>query len=293
MRVSEWVRRPYRSLGPRRRGKCECGCRGRGEEMFSLTHQSVGSVSLQRRNPAQTSSQSRGSACYRSPPFDRTGGETERGRKSTACTSIGAFSEDRRLQTLAAALILWRALQELRKTRRSDSVGLLSFIFSFTSLLHRQRFSISWWKTTPDHDGAALASSLMASCFAYQNLSVPFAKFGLITWTLQCYTWFMKTEFAFCSFRSRQWQLQHSCKNTASYFWGCHNGKFLTNPMCHNTSKGKGSLVKRQNLFFSLSHQGGPDPVSWTFKAFTPSNRDEEMFLSFNWQKPQAEPVHV
>lgn len=66
--------------------------------MFALTHQSEGSASLQRRNQARTSSQSRGSACYRLLLSDQTGGETvaretERKRKSTPCRSICAFGE--------------------------------------------------------------------------------------------------------------------------------------------------------------------------------------------------------
>lgn len=88
-------------ITPRDRGEEEsasAAAEGGGEEMFSLTHQSVGSASLQRRNRAQTSSQSRGSVCYRSPPSDRTGGETERRRKSTPCTSICAFAERKKLR---------------------------------------------------------------------------------------------------------------------------------------------------------------------------------------------------
>lgn len=52
------------------------------EEMFPLTHQSEGSASLQRRNRAQTSSQSRGSACYRLLLSDQTGEDREGGREN-------------------------------------------------------------------------------------------------------------------------------------------------------------------------------------------------------------------
>lgn len=54
----------------------------REKEMYPLTHQSEGSASLQRRNQAQTSSQSQGSACYRLLLSDQTGEDRERGREN-------------------------------------------------------------------------------------------------------------------------------------------------------------------------------------------------------------------